>query len=135
MGREKDAAAALAAAAGMAGRYLEGIGERRVAPDAAALAGLVALDIPLPDRGMPATEVLALLDRAASPATMASAGPRYFGFVIGGAVPASLGAAVLSAAWDQNAGLAAMSPAAAAIEEIAARWILDLLGWLDFRHF
>ncbi|MBN8995267.1 MAG: aspartate aminotransferase family protein [Rhizobiales bacterium] len=129
MGREKDAAAALAAAAGMAGRYLEGIGERRVAPDAAALAGLVALDTPLPDRGMPATEVLALLDRAASPATMASAGPRYFGFVIGGAVPASLGAAVLSAAWDQNAGLAAMSPAAAAIEEIAARWILDLLGF------
>lgn len=128
MSRDKDAAAALMAAAAMGARYLEGLGERRVAPYAAAIAGLAALDTPLPDRGLPATEVLALLDQAASPATVASAGPRYFGFVIGGSVPASLGAAVLAAAWDQNAALAAMSPAAAAIEDIAARWILDLLG-------
>jgi glutamate/tyrosine decarboxylase-like PLP-dependent enzyme len=122
------AAAALSAAATMAARYLEGIAARRVAPEAGALAGLDALDGPLPDDGSPAADVLALLDRAASPATMASAGPRYFGFVIGGSVPAGLGAAVLSAAWDQNAGLAAMSPAAARLEDIAARWVLELLG-------
>jgi glutamate/tyrosine decarboxylase-like PLP-dependent enzyme len=130
MTRDKDsAAAALTAAAEMGARYLDGIAARPVAPDADALAGLAALDGSLPDKGMTAAEVLALLDRAASPATMASAGPRYFGFVIGGSVPASLGAAVLSAAWDQNAGLAAMSPAAAAIEDVAARWVLELLGF------
>jgi glutamate/tyrosine decarboxylase-like PLP-dependent enzyme len=129
MERDKDgAAAALIKAAEMGGRYLDGLGDRRVAPDAEMLAGLSGLDEPLPESGTPAGEVLALLDRAASPATMASAGPRYFGFVIGGVVPASLGAAVLSAAWDQNAGLAAMSPAAAAIEDVAARWVLELLG-------
>jgi glutamate/tyrosine decarboxylase-like PLP-dependent enzyme len=123
------AAAALASAAALGARYLDGIGERRVAPDAEAIAGLAALDGPLPEAGLPAGEVIALLDRAASPATVASAGPRYFGFVIGGALPASLGAAVLSEAGDQKAALAAMSPAAAAIEDVAARWVLELLGF------
>lgn len=123
------AGAILIEAAALGARYLDRLGERPVAPGPDALAGLAALAGPLPNKGLPAGEVIALLDRAASPATVASAGPRYFGFVIGGAVPASLGAAVLSAAWDQNAGLAAMSPAAAAIEDVAARWLLELLGF------
>ena len=59
---------------------------------------------------------------------MASSGPRYFGFVIGGALPASVGADWLAAAWDQNAVLHAASPAAAAVEQVAGEWVLDLLG-------
>ena len=59
---------------------------------------------------------------------MASAGPRFFGFVIGGALPASVGADWLAAAWDQNAVLHAASPAAAAAEQVAGDWMLDLLG-------
>ena len=63
-----------------------------------------------------------------SPATVASNGPRYFGFVIGGALPAAQAAAWLSAAWDQNAALSVMSPVAARLNSVALRWITELLG-------
>ena len=74
----------LADAAGRAGRYLAGLDERPVAPDDAALAGLARFNEPLPDLPGDAAATLALLDEAGSPATMASTGGRYFGFVIGG---------------------------------------------------
>jgi hypothetical protein len=99
-----------------------------VAPAAAALAGLDRLDFPLPGPGRPGKDVLALLDEAASPATVASGGPRYFGFVIGGALPAAQAAAWLTAAWDQNAALTVMSPAAARLDTVALRWVTELLG-------
>jgi glutamate/tyrosine decarboxylase-like PLP-dependent enzyme len=75
-----------------------------------------------------AAETLALLDRVGSPATVASAGGRYFGFVNGACLPASLAAHVLASAWDQNAALAVMSPIAARLREIVWRWLVDLLG-------
>ena len=72
--------------------YLEGLPERPVAPSAAAVAGLSVLDEPLPERPSPPEDVIRQLDEVCSPATMAMAGPRFFGFVIGGALPVTLAA-------------------------------------------
>jgi glutamate/tyrosine decarboxylase-like PLP-dependent enzyme len=69
-----------------------------------------------------------LLDEVGSPATVASAGRRYFGFVTGGALPATVAANMLAAAWDQNVGLRVMSPTGAMLEDVALRWLLELLG-------
>ena len=109
-------------------RYLDGLAERPVAPPPDAVAGLARLGFPLPAAGLADRDVLALLDEAGSPATVATAGPRYFGFVTGGTLPAAQAAAWLTAAWDQNAALAVMSPVAAALDETALRWITGLLG-------
>ena len=72
--------------------------------------------------------MLALLDRVGSPATVVTTGGRYFGFVNGGALPASVAASWLASAWDQNVALRVMSPAAAAFEDVALEWVRDLLG-------
>ena len=93
-----------------AAQYLDGLDKRSVAPSAEALAGLAELGGPLPDMPSDPADVLALLNRRGSPATVASTGGRYFGFVIGGALPASLAANWLAAAWDQNAGMSVGSP-------------------------
>jgi glutamate/tyrosine decarboxylase-like PLP-dependent enzyme len=111
-----------------AARYLAGLPDRSVAPLPEHVAGLTALGGPLPEAPADPAEVLALLDDIGSPATVASAGGRYFGFVIGGTLPAALAANWLAGAWDQNAYLQAMSPVAARLEEIVLEWMVDLLG-------
>jgi glutamate/tyrosine decarboxylase-like PLP-dependent enzyme len=108
--------------------YLDDIAGRRVAPDEQAVAALLELGFPLPRQGLGGTHVLHVLDDVGSPATVASNGPRYFGFVTGAALPAAQAAAWLTAAWDQNAALSVMSPVAARCGEVALGWIADLLG-------
>ena len=115
-------------AAALAAEYLAGLPTRSVAPTPAALARLHSLDRPFPDGPADPTAVLEELHAVGSPATMATAGGRFFGFVVGGSLPAALAASWLAAAWDQDAGLAVLAPGAAAFEEVALRWLLDALG-------
>lgn len=110
-------------------RYLDSLDERSVAPAPEAVARLVELDVPLPDAPAETADVIKLLDEIGSPATVTTAGSRYFGFVIGGALPATLAANWLAGAWDQNAGMFVMSPIATALETIAQKWILDALSF------
>jgi glutamate/tyrosine decarboxylase-like PLP-dependent enzyme len=117
----------LADAAARALRYLEELDGRRVAPSDEAVAALAQLDEPLPDAASDPAEMLDLLDRVGSPATMAMAGPRFFGFVIGGALPATVAASWLAGAWDQNTALHEVTPATATLERVALRWLLELL--------
>jgi glutamate/tyrosine decarboxylase-like PLP-dependent enzyme len=109
-------------------RYLGAIRGRRVAPDAEAVQRLHALGGALPDAPTDPARVLEMLDSVGSPATVANAGGRYFGFVNGGALPAARAASVLAAAWDQNAALRVMSPTAAVLEDICLGWLTDVLG-------
>jgi len=108
--------------------YLGGLDGRPVAPAAADVAALDRLDFALPGAGQDAASVLALLDDYGSPGTVASGGPRYFGFVTGGALPVAQAAAWLTAAWDQNAALSVMSPTASVLNRVALRWVTELLG-------
>lgn len=108
--------------------YLENVNARPVAPPPEAVAALNELRGPLPEAGACPEVVLNLLTRFVSPATVANAGGRYFGFVNGGCVPAALAAAWLVSVWDQNAAMQVQSPAAVALEEIALDWVRQLLG-------
>ncbi|WP_330114139.1 pyridoxal-dependent decarboxylase [Pseudomonas sp. JS3066] len=108
--------------------YVDGIPGRRVFPSPEAIQALAAFDGPLPERGRPAAEVLHQLDELGSPATTASNGGRYFGFVIGATLPAAAAAERLALAWDQCASSFDNSPAADRIEKVAARWVLESLG-------
>jgi glutamate/tyrosine decarboxylase-like PLP-dependent enzyme len=108
--------------------YLRGVADRPVAPSPEAVAALARFARPLPAEPSAPAEVLAELHAGGSPATVATVGGRYFGFVIGGALPIAVAANWLAAAWDQNGSLVATSPVAAALEEVAAGWLRELLG-------
>lgn len=118
----------LSDAAQRANRYLDELPERSVTPSAEALRALDRLSGPLPEAGESAADVIAELDEVGSPATVATAGPRYFGFVIGSGLPVSLAANWLAGSWNQNVAMEVMSPAAARLERTALEWTRDLLG-------
>lgn len=107
--------------------YLEGLDQRGVGPTDEALKDLVRFDEQLSDMPLTPESTLQLLDTAGSPATTAIAGRRYFGFVIGGSLPVTVAANWLATAWDQNTGLYNITPSAAYIEQVALRWLIDVL--------
>jgi glutamate/tyrosine decarboxylase-like PLP-dependent enzyme len=126
--KHRDAAASLLLdAARRSAAYLGQLDSRPVRPSPAAVAALDGLEMPLPESPAASTAVLAELDALVAPATMATAGPRFFGFVIGGALPAALAANWLATAWDQNAAIASITPGVARVEAVALRWIVDVL--------
>lgn len=110
-----------------AAQYHQDLSTRSVAPHPTAIEGLAQLDGALPEHPSDPEVIVESLDRIGSPATAASAGGRYSGFVIGGSLPAALAANWLAGAWDQNALCSTTSPVAARLEEISLRWLLELL--------
>ncbi|MFF0268967.1 pyridoxal phosphate-dependent decarboxylase family protein [Kribbella sp. NPDC004536] len=108
--------------------YLAGLPERRVGPRATAAELRAALGGELPDGATDPRAVIAQLAEGVEDGLLPSGSGRFFGFVFGGATPASLAADWLTSTWDQNAGLYAASPAAAVVEEITARWLNELFG-------
>lgn len=112
----------------LANDFLDGLATRPARARASRAELIASLGGPLPERGEAPGEVIDNLVQAADPGIVASAGPRYFGFVIGGGLPSAVAADWLTSAWDQNGLFYAMSPAAGVTEEVAAGWLLDLLG-------
>jgi glutamate/tyrosine decarboxylase-like PLP-dependent enzyme len=108
--------------------YLAGVPERPVGPRAGHADLRARLGGPLPEGPTDAETVIGDLARAAADGLVGSAGPRYFGFVVGGAMPSALAADWLTSVWDQNAGGYVLSPAAAVVEEVASGWLLELFG-------
>ena len=118
----------LARAAEHARSWLGSVGERPVGPRATATELLTAFGGPLPNEPSPPEDVIDLLATLAEPGLMAIQSGRFFGWVMGGTLPAALGADWLVSAWDQNTGMRYATPATAAAEEAAAAWLLELLG-------
>jgi len=108
--------------------WIASLGKRMVRPTASLEALNEAFGGELPEEGQDPEAVLDLLARAGEPGLMATAGPRFFGFVIGGSQPVALAADWLTSAWDQNAGLYVASPTVAVIEDTAGRWLNGLFG-------
>jgi glutamate/tyrosine decarboxylase-like PLP-dependent enzyme len=126
--RKTPASEVLDDAAQRAVAYVQSIRDRSVPASAQALLRLKELSHPLPQTGMDAGDVIHSLDEIGSPATIATTGGRYFGLVMGGALPVSIAANWLATAWDQNACFRWTSPIAATLEEVSLQWLIDLFG-------
>jgi len=126
--KQKGAYDILNTAATNALNYLDELPQRAVFPDEASLAKLAELDIPLPESPVNAENVISLLNSIGSANTVATNGGRYFGFVFGGTLPASLAAGWMATAWDQNAVFRISSPIASQMEKISSKWLLELLN-------
>src|SRR5881398_3088029 len=123
-----DARELLELTAAIAADYLDSLERRPVFPDVTPEALREALGGPLPDEPLDARQVVTELAAAAEPGVVALGSGRYFGFVIGGALPAALAADWLTSAWDQNAGLYAGGPSASVVEQVVRDWVCDVLG-------
>jgi glutamate/tyrosine decarboxylase-like PLP-dependent enzyme len=108
--------------------YLSSLKERRVGPSEEDLKLLNKLDLPLQNEAINPEEVIKVLNEVGSKATIAIAGGRFFGFVIGGSLPVTVAANWLNTAWDQNAGLFAGSPIGTVLEEVSLKWLLDIFN-------
>jgi glutamate/tyrosine decarboxylase-like PLP-dependent enzyme len=126
--RESGVRDLLARVASLAADHLETVGDRAAGATAGFEELRSVLGGALPAEGVAPAQVIEELARGAAPGLVGSAGPRYFGFVTGGSVPAALGADWLASAWDQNSFSAVSSPAASVVEEVACGWLLELLG-------
>src|SRR4051794_14815444 len=120
--------AGLDRAAAHAQRWLTELSERRVPPASGSDAAADALGRALPEQGSPPADVIDRLAAAVEPGLVASPGGRFFGWVIGATLPAALAADWLVSAWDQNSGMRDATPGTVAVEEVAAAWLLQLLG-------
>ena len=129
--RELTSKASLEAAHSRALAFIDGAFERRVYPGSEAVAGLARFVEPLPEDGMAGRDVIEFLDRHGSPATVSSIGGRYFGLVVGGVLPAALGARWLADAWNQNTALYRLSPVGSKLESVCEDWLKSIFGLPD----
>ncbi|MDQ2910970.1 MAG: pyridoxal-dependent decarboxylase, partial [Actinomycetota bacterium] len=123
-----DARDLLRRTAEIAADYVESLGERPVFPQVTPEQLRDALGGPLPEEPLDPEQVLEDLAAGAEPGVVAMGSGRYFGFVIGGALPAALAADWLTSAWDQNAGLYVGGPSASVVEQVTREWLVELLG-------
>jgi glutamate/tyrosine decarboxylase-like PLP-dependent enzyme len=110
-----------------AAAYIDGIGHRVVYPATEALQALSAFDEELTASGSTASSTIALLDDTGTPAAVETNGGRYFGFVVGASLPVAAAAERLALAWDNGAATSVSSPVAAKLEQVAGKWLLDIL--------
>jgi glutamate/tyrosine decarboxylase-like PLP-dependent enzyme len=121
----------LDAAARLSNEFIDGLSSRPVGSAAGIEQLRSRIARPLSEEGEDPRSVIEELARDVDPGLVASAGPRYFGFVIGGALPVAVAADWLTSAWDQNAGGFVAAPALSVTEEVAAGWVRELLGLPD----
>src|SRR5207247_6777899 len=128
VGHMTDVRALLQLTADLAADFLDSLDERPVFPHVSVDELRSALRVPLPDEPMDPQQVVEELAAAAEPGLVAMPSGRYFGFVIGGGLPAALATDWLTSTWDQNAGLYAGGPAASIVEQVVREWVCELLG-------
>ncbi|MEL7500376.1 MAG: aminotransferase class V-fold PLP-dependent enzyme [Planctomycetota bacterium] len=108
-------------------RYVDDIDRRDVMPTFEAMENLKSIHEPLPSKSNDPREVIEMLEQVGAPATVVTTGGRFFGFVVGGAMPVTIAANWLASTWDQNAGTWVLAPFATEVEDVVANWMLEIL--------